>query len=245
MARLADRPFPRARDEEGDLLVPLAVSGALLTWSVGTNLGLGDEGYLERNVALAVGLWWLARRLGYDAAELGLGRASLRRGTVVGALAFAAVAVAVALGVALRDRLPIVDALLADQRADLAPSELVHQVLLRIPVGTAAFEEFAFRGFLLAVLLRHLDTRTAWLWAAAVFGLWHVPPTIVTLRMNGVAPASGEGLVAVAGAVAVTAVAGLGFTWLRRHGGHLVAPVLAHWATNATGLLAAAAARSG
>jgi hypothetical protein len=42
---------------------------------------------------------------------------------------------------------------------------------------------------------------------------------------------------------AVTTAAGLVITWLRGRSGSLLAPVLAHWATNALGLLTAATSR--
>jgi membrane protease YdiL (CAAX protease family) len=63
---------------------------------------------------------------------------------------------------------------------------------------------------------------------------------MVALEVNDVAVTSPEGSGAIVGAVLVTAVAGWLFTWLRWRGTHLAAPVLAHWATNGVGLVAAA-----
>lgn len=78
-----------------------------------------------------------------------------------------------------------------------------------------------------------------WGVGAVVFGLWHIALTIVTLRINEVEVASLASAGAIAGAVLVTTVAGVGFCWFRLRSGSLVAPILAHWATNALGLLAA------
>ena len=246
MARPADAtPDRRGRDGEHTLLVPFVLSAALLAWSAVGNLALGDTAYVPRNLALTVVLLWGARRSELTWDELGLDPDRWRGGTRLGAVSAGLVVVVVVAGVALRDQVPLVATLLADDRAALSGAGLAYQALLRIPLGTAVFEEVAFRGVLLAVLLRSLPPAAAWAWAAAVFGLWHVPPTIVALRLNDVVPTGGEGLAATAGAVVVTAVAGLGFAWLRSRGKHLTAPVLAHWATNAAGLVAAAATRPG
>jgi membrane protease YdiL (CAAX protease family) len=50
-------------------------------------------------------------------------------------------------------------------------------VLLRIPVGTVAWEEIAFRGVLQAALRRVLAEPAAIAVGSAVFGLWHIRPT--------------------------------------------------------------------
>ncbi|MFA9446990.1 CPBP family intramembrane glutamic endopeptidase [Egicoccus sp. AB-alg6-2] len=237
---LVDRLPPRVRDEEPRLLVPIALSAALLAWSSFANLVLGETAYLARNLVLTAVLLGAAHRLGLTGEELGLRRARVRRGVMHGVVAMAVVIVVVGSAAALREVIPLAGALLDDDRAELTSAQTAYHVLVRIPLGTAVFEEVAFRGVLLAVLLRRLPPATATVWAAAVFGLWHVAPTIVALRINQVAASTTVGLSAIAGAVLVTAVAGVGFTWLRLRGGHLVAPVLAHWATNGAGLVAAA-----
>ena len=78
---------------------------------------------------------------------------------------------------------------------------------------------------------------------SALFGLWHVQPTLATMTDNpAVSGASGSAdrrLLVVVGAVAVTFVAGLVFAWLRLRSRSLLAPVLAHVATNGFGLAVA------
>lgn len=76
--------------------------------------------------------------------------------------------------------------------------------------------------------------------SSTVFGLWHFAPTVVGLRFNGIGVSSPEGLGTIVAGVVVTTTAGLAFIRLRRRSGSLLAPVLAHWATNALGPLAAA-----
>ena len=233
---------PRGRSLVGMLAALLSIG--LVAWSVVANLGLGERWYTARNLVLVVLLLLLARRLGFSWRELGLDPADLREGVRWGRLAVLVVAVVVAIGAALGDVIRPFGLLLDDARADLPLSDLAHAVLVRIPLGTAVFEELAFRGLLLAVLLRATSPGWSILWSSAVFGLWHVAPTIQTLRINEVAANSLVGLGAIAGAVVVTAVGGAVFAWLRVASGSLLAPVLAHWATNAFGLLAAAATRA-
>lgn len=227
------------------MLVAVILSVGLLVWSLGANLLLGETLYVVRNLVLSGLLLWLARRAGVSWTTLGLSLGRARAGARWGAVAALVVAFVVGLGTALSDQVPGVGALLADERASLEPGELSYQVLVRIPLGTAVFEELAFRGVLLGLLLRRVSRWAAVGGCSLVFGLWHVAPTIVALRVNEVAPASPEGMLTIVGAVAVTAVAGVLFCLLRLGSGSLIAPVLAHWATNGLGLVAAAATDAG
>ncbi len=244
------------------MVVALVLSLAALVWSGVSNLVLGDDGYLVRNVLLTAVLLLGAHRAGWGAEDLGLSPAHLRRGVTVGLLAAAAVVAALAGGVLLADRVPLLSSLLADERAAAASDRLLYEALLRIPFGTAVFEEVLFRGVLFAAFLRAAPDpgaaglergavpsprgaeRTAILGTSVVFGLWHVAPTAVALEVNGVAVASAAGVLAIGSAVVVTTIAGVLFAWLRRVGGSLMAPILAHTATNVGGLLAATAAGS-
>lgn len=213
---------------------------AIITWSFVANWVLGDTAYTVRNLLLTAGVLLAVRSAGIGPAELGLARATLASGLRWGGGAVVVIAAVLATAVALADLLPGVGSLLADERADLEGTALAAAVLVRIPLGTAVFEEVLFRGVLLAVLLRETRPTPALVVGSLVFGLWHVAPTAVALELNGVAAGSPEGVGAIVGAVVVTTVAGLGFTWLRLRSGSLLAPVLAHWATNGLGLLAAA-----
>ncbi len=221
----------------------LVLGLAVVAWSLVANWVIGDAAYTVRNLLLTVALLVAARGAGLGPAELGLERGRVGDGLRWGGGAVAVVAAALGAGVLLADVLPGVATLLGDERAQLEGAALANAALVRIPIGTAAFEEVLFRGVLLAVFLRGTTPVRAALGTSAAFGLWHVAPTAVSLELNGVVASSPEGIAAIAGAVAVTTVAGLGFTWLRVRSGSLLAPVLAHWATNGLGLLAAAASR--
>jgi CAAX protease family protein len=198
------------------------------------NLVVPSELYVPVNVAVAAVLLATARTSGVPPEDMGLGRASVSRGAVVGAAAFLAVAVVLVVAALV----PATRPLFEDQRAaDLAGAGLAYQALVRIPLGTVVLEEVAFRGVLLALLRRATSTAAAVAWSSALFGLWHIVPTVEALRANDLAPS----LAAVAGAVLVTAAGGVAFCWLRLRSGSLVAPALAHVATNSVALLIAVA----
>jgi uncharacterized protein len=215
------------------------LSIALLAWSFFANLVLGETLYVRRNLALTVGLLLLARAARLSATEVGFGRAQLGRGLRWGAGTACLVAAVLGVGLLLQDHVGPVAMLLSDQRAVTPPGGVLYQATLRIPLGTAVFEEVAFRGVLLAFLLRTMGTASAMAVSSVVFGFWHVAPTMVALQVNGVDVSSAAGIGAIAGAVLVTTVAGMMFCWLRERSGSLLAPILAHWATNSLGLLAA------
>jgi membrane protease YdiL (CAAX protease family) len=128
---------------------------------------------------------------------------------------------------------------IADRRvAGLSGGALTYQVLGRVPVGTAATEEFAFRGVLFAVWLQHGLVR-ALIASSVALGLWHISPTINMVRANR--PEAGAGHIAGAVAVAVvaTAAAGALLVWLRHVTGSLVAPWAIHATLNSTATLVA------
>lgn len=192
--------------------------------------------YLPGNLA-GTGLVLAAARLvGLSWAELGLARDHLRDGARWGLAGAALVGGAYALAFAV----PVTRPLLADDRvAGLDAGAVAYHAALRIPVGTVLWEEVAFRGVLLAALARLLPAPVAALGAAAVFGVWHVRPTLAAVRANDLAEAAwSPGLLVLLGCL-LTAVAGLVLTWLRLRSHSLLAPCLLHAAANSLGLVAA------
>ena len=93
--------------------------------------------------------------------------------------------------------------------ADAPGWERLYQTVIRIPVGTVVFEELAFRGVLLAVLCRRLRLTAAVGVNSALFGLWHIVPTLSTATANDIEGLARVGL--VAGSVLATAVGGVVF----------------------------------
>jgi membrane protease YdiL (CAAX protease family) len=195
--------------------------------------------YAVVNGFAASALLGAALASGLRAGELGLGRdragGGLRCGTAL------AVPVVAAYGVAVVT--PFARPLLDDQRvAGLDRGQLAYQVLVRIPVGTVAWEEIAFRGVLQAGLRRVLSEPWAGAVGASVFGVWHIRPTAGALAVNGLAVGRGARILAVTGVVTGMAGVGVVLSLLRERSGSLVAPVLLHLAADCTGPLASALA---
>ncbi len=231
----------RAGTRQRDVASAAALVLVLLLWNnaVVHRVPGGRGSYVAVNAAAAAVLLAAARSTGSSWAELGLTRRTVPAGLRWGGAAFGVVAAGYALALAL----PAVRPLLADERvAGLGWGAVAGDVLVRIPLGTVLWEEVAFRGVLLAVLLRVLPLRAATGLAAVVFGLWHVRPTISGLDANDLVDGTTARVGAVALVCAGTAVAGVLFTWLRLRSGSLLAPALLHLATNTLGTVAAAAA---
>ena len=232
-------PARRSRD-----LRALAVAGLLLlllAWNnvVITRVPGYPASYAAVNGLAAVALLVAARAGGLSWSDLGLARGRVRAAAAWGGAAAALVAAGYLLALAL----PATRPLLADERVGgRGAGELAYDVLVRIPVGTVLWEEVAFRGVLLAVLLRLTTPRAAISVSALVFGLWHVRPTASALAANDLADGVVVTGLALAAAVVLTAGAHVVFVWLRLRSGSLLAPVLLHLSTNVLGTFAAAAA---
>lgn len=208
-----------------------AAAVILLAWNLALNLrALPRRWYVPLNLSLAAALVGAARATGLSWDQLGLAPTGVATGLVWGAAATLAVAGVVAAALAR----PRTRGWLRDRRVEgLRAPGLAREALVRIPLGTVVLEETAFRGVLLAAVGAHRPTAQAVLASSAVFGLWHVGPSLVALRANRVAGGRGRRALAVAGAVVATTGAGVLLCLLRLRTGGLVAPALAHWATNA------------
>ncbi len=195
--------------------------------------------YIPFNLAILGVAVAIARHAGVTWIDMGLWRERLGRGLLVGGIVAAVIAVGIAIGVAI----PGPREFFYDDRVvDSSTALVVFNALVRIPIGTAFYEEMLFRGVLFGMFARKWAPLWAGLASSALFGLWHILPTIDTLDTN---PAGDvfDGLVGVIiaafAAVAATAVVGVGFLWLRLRANSTVAPILAHIATNSFALLAA------
>ncbi|GEL19461.1 CPBP family intramembrane glutamic endopeptidase [Pseudonocardia asaccharolytica] len=194
------------------------------------------EAYIPWNLAIAAILLILARRSGLSWADLGLANARLRRGLVIGGLAAGLVGMLYLVALAI----PATQAAFLDSRAAGPLGAALFAALIRIPLGTVVLEETAFRGVLPA-LIPGSWWRGA-LVSSALFGLWHVLPSLGMAEANAAVGAAvgGWGAVLQTGlAVLFTFAAGMLMCAWRRWSGHLVTPMLAHMATNSLGVLLA------
>jgi membrane protease YdiL (CAAX protease family) len=107
--------------------------------------------------------------------------------------------------------------------------DVLMQTFVEIPVATVLLEEFAFRGVLGALFHRILSPWRAVAATSLLFGLWHVPGAWSGLDLSG-----GAALIVV---IAATTMAGIVFQLMKDRTRSLVAPGLAHWATNGLSLL--------
>lgn len=180
---------------------------------------------------------WFVDGLRWEA--IGFGRRHLAKGLRWG-LAVAGVVLVVLVVGAL---LPATRELYEDRRVtSMSAWETAYAAFVRVPLGTVLLEEVVFRGVLPAMLALRLSRWRAIGVAAVLFGLWHVLPSLDMGTVNPVAEDAIGGVPpAAVAAVSVvsTAAVGVWFSFLRERTGSLVAPMIAHWSSNALGYLIA------
>jgi len=202
---------------------------------------LGAFGRLGDTVGLvvALGVTWWALRSGRSAEQLGLGRDRVRSGLAWGGGAFALVLAVVVLGAVV----PATSDFLQDDRARISLPALLFELGVSILLLTVIPEELTFRGVLLGAGAEAWGRRRGMLASSALFGLWHVAPTLGTSAGNeqlaDVSSSSGGRAGLDVGAVLTTFVAGMVFSWLRMRSGSVIAPMAAHLATNGVTLVVA------
>jgi uncharacterized protein len=210
----------------------------LAVFAAARPFGLLGPTVLSVSVLTAV-LALIAWSAGATSADLGLGRADVRAGLLSGAGALGIVLLVLVVAAVI----PATNGFLHDSRAQISGGRLLYEIGVPIVLLTAIPEEFAFRGVLLGSALRLWGPWRASLITSALFGLWHIAPTLHTMSDNrefaGAAAHTGGQVLLVLGSVAVTFVAGLVFCWLRLRSRSLIAPIMAHVATNGLALTVA------
>jgi membrane protease YdiL (CAAX protease family) len=203
----------------------LAVTAVVLaTYGVLRRTVIPDGVHFAANTAMIGVVAALAVGARATRHELGLERQRVRAGLRVGGIALAVVVVAVFTATTVSD-----DPLgLGVGRTDLSRGALLFQVFVEIPIATVVFEELAFRGLVAALLERIREPRAALVWSALLFGLWHLGTAWPGADVVGIGRAIGI--------VGATAFAGAVLHLLKRRSGSLVAPMIAHWATNGAAL---------
>ena len=191
---------------------------------------------------VVAGLVAIARLAGLSWAELGLGPGTWRPGLKWAGAAIAVVALALAAAAAF----PPTREAFRDTRYRLDWGGALLTALAFIPIGTVLVEEIAFRGVLWGLLRRVWGTVTATVVSSALFGLWHVLPSLGLATDNeAITGTVGAGRSAQATTVLATVLftfaAGVVFCELRRRSGSVLASAGLHWAANALSVLASAA----
>ena len=172
---------------------------------------------------LAVCLGWAASER-ISLRDLGMGRSagsSVRWGLLLGGLGSAIADGFLALPTVRRRFSP------PPEWSGMPPRTLMKLFCGNYLVGSAIFEEVAFRGLLHAKLRRHFDPATAMFVGGAVFAAWHLIITWFNLsrcglRRSVMLPVYGLSLV-------VLFAVGTSLSWLRHTTGHIAGGVVAHW----------------
>jgi membrane protease YdiL (CAAX protease family) len=211
---------------------------ALVAINVANNRLLPRSAYVPFCISMAIALIAFARRVdGRSWAELGLAREDLGSGLRWGG---AIIAGMVGLYLVAFVLPPTRDLFLDDRVRTMTTSSVLASAFIRVPFGTVLLEEVAFRGVLLAQLAARTRRAVAIGISSALFGLWHVLPSIGFESVNPVAEDTIGGLpgwVTVVGSVLFTAASGVVFCWLRDRSRSLLAPMALHWGTNSLGYL--------
>ena len=114
---------------------------------------------------------------------------------------------------------------------------LAYRALVRIPLGTALFEETAFRCILFGALLEFGPWHAIWA-SSLVVGLWHIRPTLDLARRRRV-KTTDLLAVSVLGGLLATTAGGVLFGLMRHYTGSMARPVVAHGLINSLALVAA------
>jgi len=225
-------------------LIPTVALAGLGTYNVIQNRAIPPGWYVPANLAATWAMVALARRQGCTWEEIGVGRSSMGKGIAWGFGGIASAGVTMFM----TERVPRIQPYLVDERTEGdSRSTHLYRTVVRFPLGTALFEEAAFRGALYAIWRKggasHATATTA---VSLAFGAWHLIPTADALEGNPlndqVRRGGGRWGVILSGA-ATTAVASAGFGWLRRRSGSLIAPWLTHAALNSSMYLVSLRAR--
>lgn len=213
--------------------VTVVIVIAIAAYNVLQNLVLPSWTYAALNMGAAAGVLYIGTRLGLTNADLGIERSRARTGFLVGA----AVAVLVVILIGVVVVMPVARPIFDDARViDVGVAGAMYEMLLRIPVGTALFEEVLFRGLLLGWFMRLTSQARAVAASSLLFGLWHVLPTLAALDLYQAGVIRDAGSVgtafAVVAGVALTAAFGIAMCGLRIGARSLAAPVTVHAVVN-------------
>jgi len=205
--------------------------------------GLKTSGIVNWLLTISAGIAVIAiaKRVGLSKIDMGLSKASVRLGLLYGGIAVLVVGVTFGLIYLVQP------SVFVDSRYNKTTIEVLATALVFIPFHTVLLEELIFRGAILGYLLRVRSRRLAIVWTSAIFGLWHILPSLGIAQSsrafsNAIGASDHSQLISIASVVVATFFGSLVFSWLRLRSKSLIAPILAHWAINAIALLFAALA---
>lgn len=213
----------------------MAIAALVLYANVIVNEVLGPPWYVPFNVGVLGVALLLARRAGTTWISMGMRVTHVRRGIAVGAIIAAVIVALLVVAVVIP---PARDAFRDQRIVEGSIGLSLYHAVLRVPLGTALYEEVLFRGIIFGMLARRGSALTAAVWSSVLFGIWHILPAIDAIETNPIGDALGGSWEPVVVAVVSTFVTGLLLVWIRLYAGSIVAPILVHVASNSTAILA-------
>lgn len=210
----------------------LVVWGNLVNYFVQPMLPGGDWAAVAWGAALVAVALVFTRLLHERRMLIGLTLGDVRVVAIGAALGLSAAAV----GALLLHVGPLVGPVTYTPLSTTTPEELAAHIVFFLPLAAVIPEEVAFRGALLGGLWASRGARVAIVASSIVFALWHTFVVYVTILQTSLATTPLAWAAALA-ALAFLALGGAVLALLRVRSGGLVAPVLAHWAFDATMLL--------
>ena len=225
--------------EDGWLIEAIALAGVLLLYSNTVNRlprRVHDRFYVLINLSfLGLVLAWAVWAAGMTAQEIGLTWPQSWTSALWG-LALSGVIISPVLILAAFPRLRM---RLKDPRVSaLTLRQVVSRAFIRIPLGTALFEEMLFRGILFALLSRTGTGEAVWA-SSLVFSLWHIVPTLHLIKASRLTENRALGALAFLGGLAATFAGGVFFALLRHYTDSVIGPIVAHAVINSVALVAA------
>lgn len=219
-----------------NLSVEEVASILVLLYGVMADRVLPPVSYVPSNIAAGAFAVSVANRRGASMNDMGLERSNLMEGLRLGLSSCVPLAAMVGTAVAIPWTRQF---FLDDNVVNVSTGRAFLEALVRIPLGTALGEELIFRGAILGMFLRKRRPVISVLLSSALFGLWHVSPTLKSCSTNPAyerATALGIGATVgiVSAAVSATTTAGVVLGWLRLKSGSIITPVIAHAFLNAS-----------
>ncbi len=216
---------------------PVAAVVALLIAANLLNNVIAQDRYLLWTSLGVLCLALLAKADRLRPQQWGVGR--VQRRAAIAAASFAAVTAGVML---LGTQIPALTSAFIDERAaGLSAQQVAFAAAVRAPLGTAIFEEIAFRGVLLAMLARRFGSAWAIAGSSVAFGLWHVVPALGLATGNAALGSllGARPVVAATAASAAAGIAGAALCLVRIRYDHLIVPVAVHATATTLGYILA------
>ena len=222
----------RVTNARPEVWVAVGLSATLLIYGNGVSAfphGTREQFLLWSNLALmAALLFWALRLARLTVSEIGLDPRRAAGSALFGASLSMLAAIPPVAFIALAPLFtggPVE----APDITERSGAGMAYFLLIRQPVGTALFEEVAFRGVLYGAWQRVGGDRTALLATSAVFAAWHLVITSRTVAESGVVSTPPMVVAGVVVSLAGLFIGGLIFAYLRWHTRSIAAAVMAHW----------------